>query len=47
MTQQEYDNKMILLNRQMQQEYDEVDSLMAENHRQRDFAKEQIRHWGG
>lgn len=47
MTQLEFDNEMKRLNTEMQAEYDEIDTLMLENHRQQAFAKAQIKHWGG
>ena len=43
MTQFEFDNEMKRLNEMQTQEYNEVDTLMLENHRQQDLVKAQIR----
>ena len=43
MTQIEFDNEMKRINEEMAQEYNKVDDLMLENHRQRDLILGQIR----
>lgn len=43
MTQIEFDNEMKRINELMLQEYNEVDTLMLENHRQQDLVIAQIR----